>query len=200
MEHKYLVGFFDDEEPLVKATVKMRKAGYQMREILTPFPVHGLDDAMGLQETRLHTAGFIFGACGTLTAIGGMSFISAMDWPIIVGGKPFFSAPSWVPIGFELTILFAAIGMVVTYYLRNNLSIFREVEIIDPRITDDRFAMVFDRKQYHTDSDAEEIASLLKSYGAVEVRPISLKNELTNNLFRQHDDIHHLEEKYLHHH
>ncbi len=200
MEHKYLVGFFDDEEPLVKATVKMRKAGYQMREVLTPFPVHGLDEAMGLQETRLHTAGFIFGACGTLTALLGMSFISAVDWPIIVGGKPFFGAPSWVPITFELTVLFAAIGMVVTYYLRNKLSVFREVEVIDPRITDDRFAMVFDRKQYYSTEDAEKIASLLKSYGAIEVRPVSLKNELHNNLFKQHDDIHHLEEKYLHHH
>ncbi|MEZ4886471.1 MAG: DUF3341 domain-containing protein [Chitinophagales bacterium] len=200
MEHKYLVGFFDDEEPLVKATVKMRKAGYQMREVFTPFPVHGLDEAMGLQETRLHTAGFIIGACGTLTAIGGMSFISAVDWPIIVGGKPFFSAPSWVPITFELTVLFAAIGMVVIYYLRNHLSIFREVEVMDPRTTDDRFAMVFDMKQYHTDKDKEQIASLLKSYGAIEVRSVSLKNELHTNLFKQHDDLHHLEEKFLHHH
>ncbi len=182
MKHKYLVGLFDDEEPLLVATKKIRKAGYRMKEIFTPFPVHGLDEAMGLQDTRLHTIGFVIGACGTLFAIGMMGFITAVDWPINVGGKPFFAFPSFVPITFELTVLFASVGMTVIFYLRNGFSVFKDPEIVDPRITDDRFAMVFCMKKY---GDRQgQIEDLLKKTGAVEVKERYLEEELPDNLFK----------------
>lgn len=189
MEHRYLLGYYDDEEPLLKAVTKLRSEGYQMHEVFTPFPVHGLDHAMGLQDTRLHTAGFVYGSIGALFAVGMMTWISAGDWQVIVGGKPFFSLPSFVPITFELTILFASVGMVITFYLRNGFSIFKEKEIVDPRITDDRFVVAFCRKQYDTTEDVSAITKLFKETGALEVKEKALQNELEPNLFKSGDDL-----------
>src|SRR5690606_40690596 len=65
-------------------------SGYKMHDVYTPFPVHGLDHAMGMKETDLHIAGFIYGIAGTATALGFMGWIFAGDWPINFGGKPHF--------------------------------------------------------------------------------------------------------------
>ena len=112
---KFVVGCFDDEQVLFPAVKKVRAAGYKIYDIYTPMPIHGLDKAMGLRDTSLHTAGFIYGISGTATAIGFISWALAVDWQINFGGKPFFSLPAWVPIMFELTVLFASVGMVLTF-------------------------------------------------------------------------------------
>ncbi len=197
MKHTYLLGSYDDDDVLLHATRKIRKEGYQMHEIFTPFPVHGIDAAMGLQDTRLHTTGFVFGATGTLFALTAMTYIGAFDWPIIVGGKPFFNFPAFGPITFELTVLFASVGMVIVFYLRNGFSIFRDKEVVDDRITDDRFVMAFCKKQYQSDEDVAEISRLLKATGAVEIKEVELENEITPNLFTSGEDAH-IEE--AHHH
>src|ERR1043165_8372632 len=98
---KFVVGNFDDEAVLFPAVKKVRKAGYKIHEVYTPFPVHGLDKAMGLRETSLHTAGFIYGITGTCTALGFISWIFTSDWPLNIGGKPHFALPAWIPIIFE---------------------------------------------------------------------------------------------------
>ena len=72
---KFVVGCFDNEDLLFPAVKKVRTAGYKIHDIYTPFPVHGLDHAMGLRETSLHTAGFIYGITGTATALGCMGWI-----------------------------------------------------------------------------------------------------------------------------
>ena len=190
MEHSYLIGSYDDDDILVSAVKRIRSEGYQMHEIFTPFPVHGLDPAMGLQDSRLHTAGFIFGGIGALFAVGSMGYISAVDWPNMFGGKPFFSLPAFVPITFELTVLFASVGMVIVYYLRNGLSAIKDQEIVDPRATDDRFVMAFCMKQYHTQEDRDAISALLKETGAVEIRVQDLENELEPNLLTSDHDAH----------
>ncbi len=193
MKHKYLLGSFDDDEILLNATKKMRLAGYQMHEIFTPFPIHGLDEAMGLQDTRLHTAGFVIGATGTMFAVSLLTFVTSIDWDVNVGGKPFFVLPSFVPVTFELTVLFASIGMVVVMYLRNGFSVFKAKEVVDVRATDDRFIMAFCRKKYNTQAEAVEISNLLKKYGAVEIRETVLENEIAPNLFKVDEDLAHLE-------
>ena len=143
-EHKYLLGLYDDEEPLLDAIHKIKDSGIEIHDVMCPFPVHGLDDALDARETKLHNAGFLFGATGTLFALLAMSGISVLNWPNNFGGKPFFSLPSWIPISFELTVLFSAVGMTIVYYLRNGLSVFKDIEPLEPRTTSDRFAIVFD--------------------------------------------------------
>ena len=163
-----LYGLYDDEEILVKAVKEARAADLDIMEVYTPFPVHGLDPALGLSESRLHQAGFVYGALGTLTAFGVMTWVFTRDWPIIFGGKPYFSAPSFIPITFELTVLFASIGMVVTFYVINGLGPGVTNKYIDPRVTDDKFCIAFD-----VSNSSEKVIDSLKGFftgsGASEV-------------------------------
>lgn len=195
MEHKYLLGLYDDEETLLSATKKIKKAGYQMHEVYTPFPVHGLDIAMGLQDTRLHTAGFLIGACGALFAILAMGGINVLDWPIVTGGKPYYSFPAYVPIAFEITVLSSAVGMTVIYYIRNRFSVFKDPEIVELRSSDDRFTMAFCLKKYSDENQISEIKKMLSETGAVEVKERHLKEAIPDNDFSLHphddDDEHH---------
>ena len=96
-----------------------------------------------------------------------MTWIFTRDWPIIFGGKPYWAVPSFIPITFELTVLFAAIGMVVTFYIINGQGPGISNPILDPRITDDKFCIAFDV----TDSAEEgpKLRSFLEKTGASEV-------------------------------
>src|SRR5579872_5389499 len=110
---KFVVGIFTDEQVLFPAIRKVRSAGYKLHDVYTPMPIHGLDHAMGLRETSLHTAGFMYGITGTTTALSCISWIVVQDWPWSSGGNPRFALPAWRPITFELTVLFSAVGMVL---------------------------------------------------------------------------------------
>ena len=121
MVKKFIVGCFDDEKVLFPAIKNVRRAGYKIHDVYTPFPVHGLDHAMGIRETSLHTAGFIFGIAGTATALGCMGWIFTRDWPLDIGGKPHFPLPAFIPITFEVTILFASLAAVFGMLALNGL-------------------------------------------------------------------------------
>jgi hypothetical protein len=163
-----LFGLYDDEQVLLSAVEEANKEHLDIMDVYTPFPVHGLDHVMGLSESRLHQAGFVYGMLGTLTAFGFMTWVFTRDWPIIFGGKPYFSAPSFIPITFELTVLFSAIGMVVTFYVVSGLGPGVTNRYLHPRITDDKFCIAFE-----TEGKNEEEVGILKGFfsktGASEV-------------------------------
>jgi hypothetical protein len=162
---KFVVGCFDDEAVLFPAVKKVRTAGYKIQDVYTPFPVHGLDHALGMRETSLHTAGFIYGITGTTTALTGISWILTSDWPLNIGGKPHFALPAWIPITFELTVLFAAVGMVLTFCYLCQLAPFIKKHHFHPRATDDLFIMVIECTDKTNTVDLE---AFLKGAGAIE--------------------------------
>jgi hypothetical protein len=164
---KFIVGSFDDEAVLFPAVKNVRKAGYKIHDVYTPFPIHGLDTAMGLRDTSLHTAGFIYGITGTATAIGFITWALTYDWPLNFGGKPFFSLPAWIPITFELTVLFSAVGMVLTFCYLCQLAPFVKKDHFNLRSTDDLFVMAFECTD--KTNDAEAIV-FLQSLGAKDVK------------------------------
>jgi hypothetical protein len=166
---KYLYGLFEDEEILIKAVKNVRAEGLKIDNCFTPFPVHGLDDAMGLRQTKIHTAGFIFGATGTLTALTFMIWVNVKSFPMNFGGKPFLSLPAYIPITFELTVLFASVGMVLLYMHLNRLAPGMPAQVLDERTTSHLFAMSFEVDEEIDDSKQEEIKNLLMENGAVEV-------------------------------
>ncbi|HNV99211.1 MAG TPA: DUF3341 domain-containing protein [Chitinophagales bacterium] len=166
---KIMYGLYEDEEILIKAVKKVRAEGLKIHDCYTPFPVHGLDDAMGLRMTKLHSAGFIFGATGTLTALSFILWITTNNYPINYGGKPYLSLPSWIPITFELTVLFASVGMFLTYLYLNRLAPGMKSEIIDERTTCHMFAMTFEIDDHTTDAKKAEIRKVLSDSGAVEI-------------------------------
>lgn len=163
---KFVVGAFDDEKVLFPAVKNVRKSGYKIHDVYTPFPVHGLDHAMGLRETSIHTAGFIYGCIGTSTALGFMSWIFVKDWPLNIGGKPHFALAAWIPITFELTVLFSAIGMVITFCFLCQMMPFVRKHHFHPRATDDLFIMAIECTDNTNDS---EVQQFLKKEGAIEI-------------------------------
>ena len=163
---KFVVASFDDEEVLFPAVKKVRTAGYKIQDVYTPFAVHGLDHALGMRETSLHTAGFIYGITGTTTALSSISWIFTKDWPLDIGGKPHFALPAWIPIIFELTVLFAAVGMVLTFCYICQLAPFVKKHHFHARATDDLFVMAIECNE-HTNVD--DLVGFMKSTGAVEV-------------------------------
>ena len=119
-----------------------------------------------MRETSLHTAGFIYGITGTTTALGCISWILASDWPINFGGKPHFALPAWIPITFELTVLFAAVGMVLTFCYLCQLAPFVKKHHFHLRATDDLFVMVI---ECTAKTNVDDLQAFIKASGAVEV-------------------------------
>lgn len=169
MSNKVIHAIYNDDDVLLHAVKKVKSAHHHISEVYTPFPVHGLDKAMGLAPTRIAIASFIYGVVGFLVAINLLNYIMIVDWPQDIGGKPSFSLidnlPAFVPVLFEMTVFHAAHLMVITFYLRSKLWPFKKAENPDVRTTDDHFLMEID--VHHNE---EELMDLLKSTGAVELK------------------------------
>jgi len=169
--NKVLYAIYNDDDVLMDAVKKTRAAHYHIEEIFTPFPVHGLDKAMGLSPTRLAICAFIFGCLGLAVATWMMDFIMIQDWPQDIGGKPSMSyiqnMPAFVPIMFEMTVFFSAHLMVITFYMRSKLWPFKQAENPDVRTTDDHFLM-----EVAIHGDEEQLISFFQNTGAVEVKVI----------------------------
>ena len=103
---------YTDDDILMGAVKKLREERYHIEEVYTPFPVHGLDKAMGLEDTRISITAFMYGCLGLTVAVVMMNYIMIDDWPQDIGGKPSFSyfqnMPAFVPVMFEMTVFFAA--------------------------------------------------------------------------------------------
>ncbi len=99
---------FDSATELVDAANDIRIAGYTKTDAFSPFPLHEIDEALGIKRSILPYLIFAGGITGLLSALGLVCFVHVFDYPIIVGGRPFFSLPSFIPPMFELTILFAS--------------------------------------------------------------------------------------------
>jgi hypothetical protein len=163
-----LYGLYDDEEVLLKAVEQAKTGHLDIMDVYTPFPVHGLDPALGLEESRLHIAGFVYGAIGTLTAFLFMTWVFTRDWPIIFGGKPYWSVPAFIPITFELTVLFAGVGMTITFLTVCGLWPGAQNPTLDDRITDDKFCIAFDTTG-KTEDEITKLKSFFSGSGASEV-------------------------------
>ena len=168
---KVIYAIYNDDDVLMDAVKSTRAAHHHIEEVFTPFPVHGLDKAMGLAPSRLAICSFLYGCVGLAFATFMMSYIMIHDWPQDIGGKPSFSfvqnMPAFVPIMFEMTVFFAAHLMVITFYMRSKLWPFKEAENPDVRTTDDHFLM-----EVAVNDNEEELISFFQNTGAVEVKVI----------------------------
>lgn len=169
MSSKVIQAMYDDDDVLLKAVKETRAAKHHIEEVFTPFPVHGLDKAMGLAGTRLAITAFMYGITGLAFSVWMMNFMMIEDWPQNIGGKPSFSyvenMPAFVPIMFEMTVFFAAHLMVLTFYMRSKIGPFRKAENPDPRTTDDKFVM-----EVEITGDDQELVDFLIKTGAIETK------------------------------
>jgi len=173
---KVIHALYTDDDILMAAVKKVKAAKHHIGEVYTPFPVHGLDKAMGLAPTRLAITAFLYGCVGLTVSVVMMNYIMIEDWPQDIGGKPSFSylenMPAFVPIMFELTVFFAAHLMVITFYLRSRMWPFKKAENPDVRTTDDHFLM-----EIALNNNEAELAALLEETGAVEINIVEIEEE-----------------------
>ena len=169
----YLLGVYTDEDVLIKAIKNIRQAGIKIEDVFSPFPVHGLDDALGYKRSKLTIVAFMFGALGTILALTMQFWMLGVDWPMIIGGKNFASLPTFVPVTFELTVLLSALGMVGTFLVISDLKPYKKPRIFDIRITDDKHVMAIDLADNATKKS--ELTKLLQDSGAIEVNEKSFE-------------------------
>ena len=163
----YILGVYDDEDEVLHAVTAVKAKGIKIEDVFTPFPIHGLDVAVGHARTRLPIAAFMFGTLGLICAMALISYTMVFDWPMIIGGKDFFALPNWIPVTFEGTVLFTAFGLVTTFCVSNNLYPGNKAEPLDLRITDDKFVMAINVDKNKV--SAADIKKALKDSGAIEV-------------------------------
>ena len=172
MENKIIHAIFDDEQDVLNVVRTLREKNVHVNEVYSPFPIHGLDHVLGLKETRMAITAFIYGCIGL--TFGGLLIYYIMisgvgkSWPMNIGGKPNFTfyhnLPSFVPIMFECTVLFAGHLMSITYLFRNKLYPGATTKSPDPRTTDDKFLVELKYKE-----NKQEIITLLKASNVTEI-------------------------------
>ena len=167
MTKRFALGIFDDEDVLLHAIENIRAAGVKIHDVFSPYPVHGIDDALGIERSRLPIAAFFFGLTGLSFALWMQIYMLGFDWPMIIGGKPHIALPAFIPVSFEMTVLFCAHGMVITFFTITKLYPRWKVPVMDVRATDDKFVMAIELK--NDASELTRLTQLLRENGASEV-------------------------------
>lgn len=167
---KGIAAIFQNEDQVVKAVEIMRDKKFQKFDAYTPYPIHGLDDAMGLKPSYVPYFTLLGGLAGTFTAVSMMTYMSVIDWPMNVGGKPLVSLPAWIPIMFELTVLLAGLTTAAVMFFAAKIpKISRKP--FDLRITDDRFAVyVPDCEKGYNEA---ELRKIFQELGAEDVKHVA---------------------------
>ena len=171
---RFALGVFDDEDTLLHAVDNVRAAGVKIYDVFSPYPVHGIDDALGIERSRLPIAAFFYGMCGLAFSLWMQIYMLGFDWPMIIGGKPNIALPAFIPVSFELTVFFTCHGMVITFYTISKLYPRFKTPVLDVRSTDDKFVMAILLDEQS--SQMPQLTQLLRENGASEVN----QKEMTN--------------------
>lgn len=172
MADTVIYAMYDDDDVLKDGAKKLVAKGVKVSEVFSPFPIHGIDPIIGVKNTRLGIMAFLYGLIGLTLATYGMQYFMIVDWPMNIGGKPSFSylenILAFIPITFEFTVLCAAHGMAITYFLRNKTLPGMPAQNPDPRTTDDRFVIEL-RANENNKFSVEELEAMVKETGIVEL-------------------------------
>lgn len=163
---RFTAAFFEREEDLIAGAAEARMAGFEVYDVYTPYPVHGMDRAVALPPSRLTWIALLAGALGLVFGLTLQVWTSAYDWPLNVGGKPFNSFPLFIPVTFELTVLFSGLIAIGVLFARNRMWLFSKRRVFE-RVTDDRFVLVL--KQSDASFDIDKAARLFSRHNAINV-------------------------------
>ena len=162
---------YDDDDVLMAAAKDLVGQGVRVKDVFSPFPVHGIDPVIGIKRTRLAICSFMFAMTGTSLALLGMWYFMISDWPMNIGGKPSFSlienVLAFIPVTFEFSVLCGAHGIAITYLLRNGTLPGMPATNPDPRTTDDKFVMEI--TTYHNNMSADELESAIRGTDMIEL-------------------------------
>ena len=165
MSRRLFIGMFDNEHDTLEAIRASRRRGLKIVDVYGPYAVHGLDEAMGLQSSRLPWVVFAMGLLAAAFKVWFEFWTTAVDWPLNVGGKPFNSLPAFVPVTFEVMVLGAGITAVLAFLIVCRLRPGKKAVLPVGRVTDDRFAVVLE--QSDSTFDPVEVELLFREHHAV---------------------------------
>ena len=168
-----LMAEFETPEDLLSAARKTHSAGFRRMDAFSPVPIHGLAAAIGFRRTNLPVLTFVCGLIGAVSGYGLQYWVHAIDYPINIGGRPLHSGPSFIPVTFELTILFAGIGTFLGLWIANRLPmpyhpVFNVPEFA--RASQDRFFLCVESADPLFDAD--ETRAFLQSLSPVNVSDV----------------------------
>ncbi|MEO8167447.1 MAG: DUF3341 domain-containing protein, partial [bacterium] len=153
MSRRLLVSVFESDHDIIGATRTAREQGYRIVDAYTPYAVHGLDKAMGVRPTRIAWLCFLFGLTGAAAKLWFQIWTSAFDWPVNVGGKPLTSLPAFIPVTFEVMVLFAGVGTVLSFFLISKMWPGKKPHVVYKGATNDRFVLVLAEEDAAFDVD-----------------------------------------------
>ncbi|MEJ6797267.1 MAG: DUF3341 domain-containing protein [Flavobacteriales bacterium] len=166
MARKVFHAMYDDDDKLKVAAQLIVDKGIRVKEVFSPFPIHGIDPIIGVKRTRLAICAFMYALTGTSLALLGMWYFMISDWPMNIGGKPNQSLinniTSFLPVTFEFSVLCGAHGMSITYLLRNGTVPGMIADNPHPRSTNDRFVMEVVTDE-NSSMSADEISQIISS-------------------------------------
>ena len=169
-----LTALFDSPGEIIQAAEKTNKAGYTKYDVHTPYPVHGMDHAMHLKTSKIGYFAFAFGLLGAMSAVTFISWVTMSDYPLVIGGKPFWSWPAFVPVSFELTVLLAAVlstlVMIVLYFkFPNNAHPLHDTSYMK-HVSSDKFGLSIQSED--PTFDEKTVKNFLTSVGGRDITPI----------------------------
>lgn len=142
MPDVFLIATFTDAHHLLRAVPRVRRERFRLFDVYAPFPIHGLDEAMGIRRSRLPLVTLAAGIVGLALALTLQFYANVLDWPLDVGGKPDNSTLAFIPISFELTVLCAGLATVAAFFLRARLYPGKRAQLAAAGVTNDVFALV----------------------------------------------------------
>lgn len=163
-----IIGIFDDPDELVKGVRSIKQNGYRIKNVFSPFPVHGIWEEMNM-KTRLPMLTFIYGAVATVAIFAFMYWTSVISYPLKFGGKPLNSL-SFIIIMFVGVIFVGNLLTFMTFFIRQKIGPGKRSVMIDPRTVDDKFALVVERDPGFSDAEVVKIGELMRLSGAVEIK------------------------------
>jgi Protein of unknown function (DUF3341) len=167
MNKRFKIGIFDDEEKFLSSIRSLKEQKFSIHDVFTPYPVHEVFHLLK-RKSRLPTAAYFFGLFGIIATLAFLYYTSVIDWPIVYGGKPFNSFPSFIVVTIVVTIFTVTIASLALFSARSKLFPGRDNTIFDFRATDDKFIIVVESDGAEfTASDAA--GDIMKQLGAIEV-------------------------------
>jgi hypothetical protein len=167
MTRTFKIGIFDDEEKFVSTIRSLQEQKFLIFDVFTPYPVHEVFHLLK-RRSRLPTAAYFFGLFGIISTLAFLYYTSVIDWPIVYGGKPFNSFPSFIVVTIVLTIFTVTIASLAAFSARSKLYPGRENTIFDLRATDDKFVIVVDTDAQDA-STAKKAGKVMEEQGAIEI-------------------------------
>ena len=177
---KYIMAYYLDDDELLKGLKNLKKKGIEILDVLTPFPVHGLDKVLGYRRSWIARVGFIGGAIGAASGFLFQAWVFTRAYPLNIGGKPFLATPSFIPVTFECAILFAAFAMVFAFLFRSKLGPGSNPIIHDEKVSDDRFLVLVGTGDDASENTVADISNSLKECGAEGIT-VKDDNKITKN-------------------